>query len=74
MGYFIFKWVSLHSSIPIVSTQVSYFNYCYLTLIIVFDIYHLFVPSEVVMMIVLIILFKTIHSSGHSQMVPSIVM
>ena len=45
--------ICLHISIAIVSTQLIGFNYCYLTIII---------------------LFNTIHSFAHSQMVPSIAM
>ena len=37
-----------NSSIAIVSTQLNGFNYCYLTLIILFDINHLIADSEVV--------------------------
>ena len=36
------------TSIDIVSTQINDYNYCYLTLIIQFNINHLFVNSEVV--------------------------
>ena len=41
----------LHSSISIVSIQLNGFNYCYLTLIILFNINNLFVHSEVVTII-----------------------
>ena len=40
--------IYLHASIAIVSTQVNSFNYCYLTLIILFNINHLFADIEVV--------------------------
>ena len=42
------KLICLHTSIAIVSTQLNDFNYCYLTLIILFNINHLFAHSEVV--------------------------
>ena len=38
----------MHIIIAIVSTGLTGINYCYLTLIIQFNIYHLFVHSEVV--------------------------
>ena len=38
----------LHTSIVIASTQLKGFKYCYLSLIILFDINHLFADSEVV--------------------------
>ena len=41
------KLISLHSSIIIVSTQLNSLKYCYLTLIILFNINYLFVHSEV---------------------------
>ena len=65
--------IYLHARIVIVSTQLNGFNYCYLALIIVFNINHLFVDSEVVTSITNTILFNTIYSSVHGQMVPSIV-
>ena len=45
----------LNTSIAIVSTQLNGFNYCYLTLIIQFNINHLFAHSEVVT----VLLFNT---------------
>ena len=48
---FIFKWIRTnfwHTSIVIVSTQLNGFNYCYLTVIILFNINDLFADSEVV--------------------------
>ena len=39
--------VCLHTSIAFVSTHLNSFNYCYLTLIILFN-NHLFAESEVV--------------------------
>ena len=39
--------ICLHTSIAIVSTQLNGLNYCYLTLLILFNINHLFVHSEV---------------------------
>ena len=38
--------IYLHTSIAIISTQVNGFNYCYLTLLILFNINHLFADSE----------------------------
>ena len=40
--------ICLHTSIAIDSTQLTGFNYCYLTLIIQFNNNHLFADSEVV--------------------------
>ena len=40
--------ICLHTSIAIVSTQLNSFNYCFLKLIILFNINPLFVHSEVV--------------------------
>ena len=40
--------ICLHIRIAIVSTQLNGLNYCYLILIILFNINHLFVDSEVV--------------------------
>ena len=40
--------ICLHTSFAIVSTSVNGFNYCYLTLIILFNINHLFAQSEMV--------------------------
>ena len=40
--------ICLHTSIAIVSIQFNGFNYCYLTLVILFDINHLFAHREVV--------------------------
>ena len=42
------KLICLHTSITIVSKQLSVFNYCYLTLIILFNINNSFAHSEVV--------------------------
>ena len=39
--------ICLHSNIAIVSTQLNDFNYCYLTLTILFNVDHLFADSEV---------------------------
>ena len=41
------EYIFLHSSIAIVSTQLNSFNYCSLTLIILFNINHLFAHCEV---------------------------
>ena len=38
----------MHISIAIVSTQLNGFNYCYQTLLILFNINNLFVDSEVI--------------------------
>ena len=43
-----FELICLYTSIDIVSTQLNGFNYCYLTLIILFIINHLFADSEVI--------------------------
>ena len=43
----------LHTSVAIVSTQLNGFNYCYLTLIILFHIDNLFAHSEVIISIVI---------------------
>ena len=43
-----FELTCLHTSIDIVFTQLSGFNYCYLTLIILFGTNHLFADREVV--------------------------
>ena len=43
-----FGLVCLHPSIAIVSTQLNGFNYCYLTLIILFNTNYLFTDSKVV--------------------------
>ena len=40
--------IYFHTSITIASPQLNGFNYCYLRLIILFNINHLFVHSEVV--------------------------
>ena len=40
--------ICLHTNIAIVSTQLNGFNYCYLTLIILFNINHLFAHIKVV--------------------------
>ncbi len=40
--------VHLHSNLAFVSIQLNGFNYCYLTLIIQFDIDNLFADREVV--------------------------
>ena len=40
--------ICLHTSIVTVSTQLNGFNYCYLPLIILLNINHLFADSEVV--------------------------
>ena len=40
--------ICLHTSVGIISTQLNGFNYSYLTLIILFNINHLFAHSEVV--------------------------
>ena len=40
--------ICLHIRIAIVPTQLNGLNYCYLTLIILFNINHLFADSEVV--------------------------
>ena len=40
--------ICLHTSIAIISTQLNGFKYCYLTLIILFNINHLFAQSKVV--------------------------
>ena len=52
---YIFKWelTCLHTSTAIFSTQLNGFNYCYLTLIILFNINHLFVHSEEIISIVI---------------------
>ena len=42
-----FELVCLHTNMAIVSTQLNGFNYCYLTLIILFNINHLFTDSDV---------------------------
>ena len=62
-------------SIVIVSTQLNGFNHCYLTLIILFNINHLFVHSGYkYCCLTSIILFNTIHSFAHRKIVPSISM
>ena len=43
-----FEPICLNHNIAIVSTQLNGFNYCYITLIILFNIHHLFAHSEVV--------------------------
>ena len=50
VGNFIFKLelICLHTSIDSVFIQLNGFNYCYLTLLILFNINRLFVDSEVV--------------------------
>ena len=47
-GNFIFKsdLICLLTCIAIASTQLSGLDYCYLTLLILFNIYHLFADSE----------------------------
>ena len=40
--------ICLHTSFAIVSTQLNGFSYCYITLIIQFNIDHLFADSKVV--------------------------
>ena len=40
--------ICLHMSIAITSTRLNSFNYCYQTLIILFNINHLIAHSEVV--------------------------
>ena len=40
--------ICLHNNITIVSTQLNGFNYCYLTLIILFNINYLFADNEVI--------------------------
>ena len=40
--------IYLHASVAIVSTQLNGFNYCYLRLIILFDINHSFADSEAI--------------------------
>ena len=40
--------IYLHTSVAIVSTQLNGFNYCYLSLTIIFNINHLFAYNEVV--------------------------
>ena len=40
--------ICLHTSITIISTQLNGFNYCNLTLIILFNINHLFEHNEVI--------------------------
>ena len=45
--------ICLHTSIAIVSTQLNGFHYCNQTLIILFDINHLFADSDVVTRIVI---------------------
>ena len=43
--------ICLHTCIVIVSRQLNGFNYCYLTLIILFNINYLFAHSEMVLSI-----------------------
>ena len=43
--------ICLPINIAMISTQLNGFNYCYLTLIIIFNINHLFADSEVVLSI-----------------------
>ena len=45
--------ICLHTSIAIVFTQLNGFNYCYLPLIILFSINHLFAHSKVLPSIVM---------------------
>ena len=40
--------ICLHSNIAIVSTQLNGFNYCYLALIIQFNVNHLFTDKKVI--------------------------
>ena len=40
--------ICLHANIAVISSQLNGFKYCYRTLIILLNIYHLFSPSEVV--------------------------
>ena len=40
--------ICLHTCIAVVYTQLNSLNYCYLTLLIIFNNNHLFVDSEVV--------------------------
>ena len=43
-----FVLICLHTSIAIVSTQLNSFNYCFLELIILCNINHLFADSKVI--------------------------
>ena len=40
--------ICLHTAIAIIFTQLDGFNYCYRTLIILYNINHLFAHSEVI--------------------------
>ena len=40
--------ICLHVNFAVVSTLLYSFNYCYLALIILFNVYHFFADSEVV--------------------------
>ena len=40
--------ICVHTIIDIISTQLNGINYCYLTLIILFSVNHLFIDSKVV--------------------------
>ena len=64
--------IYLHTSIAIVFTQFNGFNYSNQTLIILFNINHLFAYKYCDLTV--IILLNTIHSFAQSQMVPSIAM
>ena len=61
--------ICLHACIAIVSRQLNGFNYCYITLIILFNSNYLFANNEVVTGILnlTLILFDTIHLFTHSQ-------
>ena len=47
----VLRLICLHTSIAIASTQLNGFSYCYLTLIIIFKINHMFAYSEEVISI-----------------------
>ena len=69
IGNFIFKWelICLHTSITIVSLQLNHFNYCYLALIILFNINHLFADNDVVISIAKTKLVIHLHTGKWSN-------
>ena len=66
--------ICLHTSIAIFSTQLNSFNWCYLKLILQFNINHLFAHSDVVKShyYLTLILLSTIPPFESSHLVPCI--